>query len=342
MLYDATVKVALSVLLLAVNAWAAAIPSLSSAMKKAGASGTMRIAWMGTSITCGLGASSEGQRFTTLVNKLFERQTGAKIVARNFCFGGAHSLLQVALLKTSVVPWKPDLVIAELGTLDELYKSVSLPSIESFVRIVSGAGIPLIVLYPYTTYAEVARDGLHRLGALYGFDVIDMATYASKRGVPMSQISMDGCHPNDRGQALIADAFQELLKSDAVAGVPPKPIYAPDLSGLHFQAIQDDAGEHVAPRLYDGQGFALKVPAGRVITQKFRGSLIGLLFRFAGTPRKLSYKLDDGGWIDVQIAPEWFLNYLLRSDLPDTAHIIQVRMEPKPGKPAMLEGFLVN
>jgi len=311
-------------------------------MKKAGASKTLRIAWMGTSITCGLGASSEAQRFTTQVNKLFESQTGAKIVSRNFCFGGAHSLLQVALLKTSVVPWKPDLLIAELGTLDELYKSVSLPSIEAFVRIASSAAMPLIALYPYTTYADVARDGLHKLGALYGFDVIDMASYASKRGVPMNAISLDGCHPNDRGQALIVDAFQELLNSSVVTGAPSKPMYPPDLSRLSFQPIQDDAGERVAPRLFDGQGFALKIPAGRVITQNFRGSLIGLLFRFAGTPGKLSYKLDGGGWTDVQIAPEWFLNYVLRSDLGDISHVIQVRMEPKPGKQAVLEGFLIN
>src|ERR1700685_2835368 len=79
--------------------------SLSRVLKQARATRNLRIAWMGTSITCGLGASSEATRFTVQVNTIFERQTGAKIVSRNFCFGGAHSLLQIALLKTSVLPW---------------------------------------------------------------------------------------------------------------------------------------------------------------------------------------------------------------------------------------------
>src|SRR5271156_5347956 len=113
-----TVKVLFVTLLLA---WSAAGSSLSGVMQRARATRNLRIAWMGTSITCGLGASSEAQRFTVRVNRLFERQTGAEILSRNFCFGGAHSGLQVALLKTSVLPWKPDLGIAERGTLDELY-----------------------------------------------------------------------------------------------------------------------------------------------------------------------------------------------------------------------------
>jgi hypothetical protein len=338
-----TVKVLFIVLLLVPGALGS---SLSQVMKRARATRNLRIAWMGTSITCGLGANSEAARFTVQVNKIIERQTGAKIISHNFCFGGAHSLLQIALLKTSVLPWKPDLIIAELGTLDELYGSISLPSIEAFMRHACSARMPLIALYPYTTYAEVARDGLHKLGALYGYDVIDMVAYDSKRGAALKMISNDGCHPNDKGQALIADAFEERLKSDAgddnrwdsTVGR----MYAPDLSGVSFQPILLEAGaERLTPRLFDGQGYAQKISAERTITQKFNGPLIGLLFQFNATPGKISYRIDDGGWFDVQISPEWFLNYVLRTDLKDTAHTIQLRIAPKPAKPTVLEGFFV-
>jgi lysophospholipase L1-like esterase len=330
--------------LIAISAWGSSLPAV---MKQAHAKGKLRIAWMGTSITCGLGASSEPARFTTQVNRIFESQTGAKVVSRNFCFGGAHSLLQVALLKTLVLPWKPDLVIAELGTLDELYKSVSLPSIEAVMRLAYVAHVPLIALFPYTTYVDVARDGLHKLGALYGDEVIDMASYDSERRADLKMISSDGCHPNDKGQALIADAFEEQLKSarpkDKRTDPMPNRMYGPDLSGIHFQPVMlDTRAERVTPRLFDGQGYALKFSAEQTITQKFSGSFLGLLFQFNGVPGKISYQVDDGPWSDVQIAPEWFLNYVLRTDLAASAHIVQLRIAPKPGKAAVLEGLLVN
>jgi hypothetical protein len=319
--------------------------SLSGVLARAGATHNLRVAWIGTSITCGLGASSESQQFTVRVNKYFEQRTRAQIVSRNFCFGGAHSLLQIALLKTSVLPWKPDLIIAELGTLDDLYGSISLPAIEAFVRITTGARIPLIALYPYTTCPDVARDGLHKLAALYRFDIIDMVAYASKRRAELKMIANDGCHPNDRGQALIVDAFGELLQSNAVeaANSFPKRVYAPDLSGVSFQPILlEDSAERVTPRLFDGQGAALKIPAERTITQKFSGSLVGLLFQFKGSPGEIRYRIDGAGWSDVKIAQEWFLNYVLRTDLSESAHTIELRISPKPGRPALLEGLLVN
>jgi hypothetical protein len=321
--------------------------SLAGVLARARANGNLRIAWMGTSITCGLGASGEVQRFSVQVNTFLERQTGANITSQNFCFGGAHSLLQIALLKTSVLPWKPDLVIAELGTLDEFYQPVSLPAIEAFIRIAYSARIPLIAIYPYTSYAQVARLGLHKLGALYGYDVIDMVSYASRHGVLLQQITEDGCHPNDRGQALIAAAFEQRLKSDRREdhwmGSLPNLIYAPDISGVNFQPISFDAGaERVTPRAFDGQGYALKISGELTITQAFRGSLIGLLFQFQGAPGKMSYRIDGGEWSDVQIAPEWFLNYVLRADLADTGHTIELRIAPHQGKPAVLEGLLAN
>ncbi|HLK22153.1 MAG TPA: SGNH/GDSL hydrolase family protein [Bryobacteraceae bacterium] len=330
--------------LLAFTAVSALGSSLPAVMKQAHDRGTLRIAWMGTSITCGLGASSEAARFTTKVNQLFERQTGAKVNARNFCVGGAISLLQIAVLKTSVLPWKPDLVIAELGTLDELYKSVSIPSIEAVTRLSFNAHVPLIALFPYTTYVDVSSSALHKLTERYGDEMVDMAAYGAKRGARLSQITSDGCHPNDQGQQLIADAFEERLKSARESDVAlPNRMYGPDLSGIHFQPVVLGAGaERVSPRLFDGQGFAQKFSSDQTIIQPFTGSFLGLLFQFNGVPGKISYRIDSGSWSDVQIAPDWFLNYVLRTDLRASTHTVQLRIVPKTGTAAVLEGLLVN
>jgi lysophospholipase L1-like esterase len=329
--------------LIGISAWGSSLPAV---MKQAHARGNLRIAWMGTSITCGLGASSEAARFTTKVNQIFERQTGAKVLSRNFCIGGAISLLQVAVLKTSVLPWKPDLAIVELGTLDELYKSVSLPSMETVLRVAYGAHVPLIALYPYTS-TPVSRDGLHNLGMLYGDEVIDMVSYDSRRRAELKMISSDGCHPNDIGQALIADAFEEQLKSagpeDRRSDSMPNRMYGPDLSGIHFQPVLlDTHAQRVSPRLFDGHGYALKIFGEQTVTQRFRGSFLGLLFQYSGVPGKISYRVDNGPWSDVQIVPEWFLNYVLRTDLAVSAHSVELKIAAKPGKAAVLEGLLVN
>ena len=37
-----------------------------------------------------------------------------------------------------------------------------------------------------------------------------------------------------------------------------------------------------------------------------------------------------------------FLNYVLRTDLGAFAHSVQLKIAPKPGKPVVLEGLLVN
>ncbi len=39
---------------------------------------------------------------------------------------------------------------------------------------------------------------------------------------------------------------------------------------------------------------------------------------------------------------EWFLNYVLRTDLAEMGHTIQMRIAPKPGQAVVLEGLLVN
>lgn len=326
----------------------AAGSSLSQAIEKARTAGSLRLAWMGTSITCGMGASGEDKQFPVRVAKLFEQRAGAKVVSRNLCFGGAHSLLQVALLKEAVLPWKPDIIIAELGTLDEFYAPLSLPAIEAFLRIARRSGIPVIAIYPYTRYAPVARDGLGKLTAAYGDCLIDMLDFAAKRQASLELTTTDGAHPNDVGEALIEEAFLDTLRSDSSAGSAsrspelPTRTYSPDFSGVRFLPVFIDNPAARVARYFGGRGYALRISADRVITQPFRGTLIGLLFQLNGVPQTLNYRIDGGEWSDVPIAPGWFLNYILRPDLKNTAHSIELRIVPKANQPVILEGFFVN
>ena len=74
-----------------------------------------RVTFLGTSITCGAGAT---QRFLPIVQSALERRFQTKVETYDLCFGGAHSFTTLLLLKHTAIPWKPDLVIVETGALD--------------------------------------------------------------------------------------------------------------------------------------------------------------------------------------------------------------------------------
>jgi hypothetical protein len=316
--------------------------------KAARRGGDLRIAWMGTSITCGMGPSNKEAEFVGRVNQLFESYAHVNVTFRNFCFGGAHSILQVALLKQSVIPWKPDIVVAELGTLDEFYASLSQPAVEAFFRIARRNGKAVVVLFPFTKYAPVARQALYKLGAAYDYPVLDMAAIAAGHQVSLNSITVDGCHPNDLGSALIQDAFAALIRTGAddrtstAAGPPPRLYYRPNLFWTRLQPVLSNAGGINVRRYFGGAGTGVEVSSATVIDQPFTGSLIGVLFQLNGIPEKMSYKIDRDHWIDVPIEPAWFLNYIFRADLKPTFHLLQLRITPNAARPAVLEGFLVN
>ena len=321
-----------------------ALPATSppcSAIAAAHAKGEFRVAWVGTSVTGGLGIDVPADRIDSKVNVFLQGQSGTRVTSRNFAFGAAPSLVQVAVLKYLAIPWHPDLIIAELGTMDKFNLELSLPAIEGFLRIARQAGVPVIAWYANTGYDEPAiRVGLRRLGLAYGHQVVDLKTLSAAHGLTLAAVTVDGAHPNKLGVAEIVAAIEASASAECGwTALPERVIYKPDFTGIRFDSPNSNC-EPVGSAYPLSTGGPLCALVETQTEFSFNGRLIVAVFDADRAPGMLRYSVDGAAWTDVKVQPDWFLFYVLRSDLRSGKHAIKVRIAPRGNKWATLEGFL--
>lgn len=280
----------------------------------------LRIAFLGTSITCGLGAS---ERFLPQVVAGLETRFHRKVVTYDLCFGGAHSYTTLLLLKHTAIPWKPDLVIVETGALDGFAPQLSKPAIEQLFHQLATARIPAVFLARNAKCSEEnTRQTILTLSRVYNIS----AANGNAATLP------DGCHPSNLGHAEIAAA---ILRATTFPNKPAIPANPPSLPKANFQSAAqsriDGPGETVPLTFFKGTGAALKAPPGKVEWRfKFHGPLAAVLFRLDRTPTAMEYQVDRQPWRQVSIQPTWFLNYYLETYLIDGPHELGLRLQAGP------------
>lgn len=285
-----------------------------------------RVAFLGTSITCGAGAS---ERFLPQVVRGLEARLHRRVQTYDLCFGGAHSYTTLLLLKHTALPWRPDLLVVETGALDGFMPALSAPAIEQLFHEIAAARIPAIFLSLPVRCAEGSPAPLlRRLSKSYGFPLaeVDAPTNA------------DHCHPSNSGHARIAAAILA-----APIATPPVPTRPAALPAARFQAAEPArlAGPTAAapPAFFKEAGNALRSTAGPVEWRlQFDGTLAAPLFRLGHTPLKMEYRIDDRPWQRVAVQPDWFLNYYLETGLPVGPHQLTLRMEAG-GQGIILDGL---
>jgi hypothetical protein len=305
-----------------------------------------RVAWIGTSITGGLQVTDTETRIDVQVNRRLEKILDTRVISRNFAFGGATSFLQVSILKQSVLPWRPDLIIAELGALDQFYSPISLPGIEAFLRVARRLGMPVIAWFPLTAYSPVARRGLVKLAAAYGYPAVDMQEMFQRERLSVGSVTNDGAHPNEFGRREAARAlegvFQQKWHLRSIT-VPSSPLFSPDLERLHFVPAPINAAvAGSGPRYFDQLGAPLRAARETLVTFSFSDRFLAAIFRLDGPPGRLSLSIDDAEWHEIQVQPAWFLGYVLATDLKDGRHKLRLKIDPRNGRDAILDGFIVN
>jgi lysophospholipase L1-like esterase len=279
-----------------------------------------RVAFIGTSITCGAGAT---ERFLPLVTNGLKKRLGRRVQTYDLCFGGAHSFTHLLLLQQTALPWKPDLVIVETGALDGFAPELSLPAIEQIFHALAAARVPAVFLTRIAKCSdEKTRPVVMRLAREYGFPVADIP----------AQVLPDGCHPTNAGHAQIAAS---LLRAALDANQPKPPARPARLPGAEFVAAasaRESGPAAEAPlAFFKNTGAALRAPAGTVEwALRFQGVLAGVLFRLGHTPAAMEYHIDRGPWRKVVIQPTWFLNYYLETDLKPGPHTLWVRLQAGP------------
>jgi hypothetical protein len=280
----------------------------------------LRVAFLGTSITCGLGAS---ERFLPQVTAGLETRFKRKVVTYDLCFGGAHSYTTLLLLKYTALPWKPDLVIVETGALDGFSPELSKPAIEQSFHHLAAAQIPAVFLARNANCSdENTRQTILTLGQIYGIPVANV----NAATLP------DGCHPSNLGHAQIAAA---ILKATTFPKKPATPANPPPFPKAKFQSAAQarisGPSETVPLTFFKETGAALKAPPGKVEWRfQFHGPLAAVLFRLDRTPTAMEYQIDRQPWRQVSIQPTWFLNYYLETNLIDGPHELGLRLHAGP------------
>ena len=286
-----------------------------------------RVAFLGTSITCGAGAT---ERFVPQVVAGLESRLRRKVQNYDLCFGGAHSLTTLLLLKHTALPWRPDLVIVETGALDGFAPSLAEPAIEQIFHTIAAARIPAVFLARTAHCSEEnTRSTIRRLGTEYGIPVADIP----------EQAMPDNCHPTNAGHAQIAAA----LLASITPARPPAPTRPPPLPEAPFRAAararQAGPAAEVAPAFFKDLGPGLQAPPGAVEWRfDFHGALAAVLFRLGHTPVAMEYRVDNAPWRTVAIQPAWFLNYYLETDAKPGAHQLTLRLQSGVA-PIILDGL---
>ncbi|HUS13197.1 MAG TPA: SGNH/GDSL hydrolase family protein [Pyrinomonadaceae bacterium] len=291
----------------------------------------LRIVFLGTSITCGTGASAYGKAFPPLLTADIEKLAGTKVQEFNLCLGGSISPVQLAVLKYEVVPLKPDLLVMEVGTLDELFKlKLGEPALEAMFRLIKAEKIPTIAFYPFTSYAALQRKTVVSLANQDRIPILDIEQHANLRRLSILNLTEDRVHANDRGHALIRKVLSDYLR-----------LRKPLIAANGIQHVQDDSFSKIqfvpAHQLLPQQGWVplqhfsalgsgISCENGCDLSFSIEARLVVLVFNPSDGPIQFSYRVDGKEWSPPIEQPNWLISYPLLSEERASSHRIELKL----------------
>ncbi|PTX97013.1 SGNH/GDSL hydrolase family protein [Spartobacteria bacterium LR76] len=238
-------------LLLAMTSYATAAPSPEFATfdQKAKAGDTLRVVFLGGSLTWGAQSTNPQQTsYRAIVQRrLEEAYPKAHFQFHDAAIGGTGSQLASFRLERDVLAYKPDLVFLDYTINDNPYVEPSphrLASYEGLVRRIVKSGAAMVaVILPAKKDVEAnppsrPLDARHKeIAAAYGLPIADavalaQSCVAARKTTPdlLWDLPEDQTHPGDAGYALYADAawaaYQEGVARSAKCAVPEKMIHA--------------------------------------------------------------------------------------------------------------------
>lgn len=238
-------------LLLAMTSYATAAPSPEFATfdQKAKAGDTLRVVFLGGSLTWGAQSTNPQQTsYRAIVQRrLEEAYPKAHFQFHDAAIGGTGSQLASFRLERDVLAYKPDLVFLDYTINDNPYVEPSphrLASYEGLVRRIVKSGAAMVaVILPAKKDVEAnppsrPLDARHKeIAAAYGLPIADAVALAQScvaagKTTPdlLWDLPEDQTHPGDAGYALYADAawaaYQEGVARSAKCAIPEKMIHA--------------------------------------------------------------------------------------------------------------------
>jgi lysophospholipase L1-like esterase len=202
-------------------------------LEKAGSGATVRIGFIGGSITAGAGVSFSGDdyasRFCAFVGNMFPY---ALVQQLNAGSGATNSRFASSRVQDDLLSNAPDLVIIEFGVNDDPLDSIgTMMSMEGLVRqCLQNQDVPVLMLFYMNQTGDTVDQSYHkRIGQHYGIPMISYRDVCwplvASGKLHLDSIYYDGIHPNANGHMLCAYLLFSFLRH-AVQANTPDPLLA--------------------------------------------------------------------------------------------------------------------
>ncbi len=224
-------------------------PDFSVFDQRAQAGETLRVVFLGGSLTWGAQATDpQKTSYRALVGRKLEAAyPKAHFQFHDAAIGGTGSQLAAFRLERDVLAYKPDLVFLDFTINDNPYEIPNphrLAAYESLVRRLLEAGVAVVqVILPSKQDVRAIPsprplDSKHKeIGVAYGLPLADAVTLAQQRvreGITTADLLWDlpedQTHPGDAGYALYAEAawkaFTGAVRDKAQCKLPKGMLYA--------------------------------------------------------------------------------------------------------------------
>jgi len=205
----------------------------TTVMLGAAGNDTRTVMFVGDSISCGVGASHNSKRFTTVAVKLLNNdQSGVKYLEKNIAVSGSCMAENLWPIPNSsayphklqhVIAAKPDIVVMQHGVNDQTAHSSIGDFAWSYRQFVREAKAALPdTIFVCMTITPTRRGG--EMALFHDTSNTVIQEVAAKEGmilVPIHQkmdgklnLFPDGLHPNDEGHRMIAENLVAAIKEN--------------------------------------------------------------------------------------------------------------------------------
>ena len=260
-----------------------------------------KLAFLGTSITEGSGASTPSKRYSSLfTERMGMRIPEIKFTEINAGVGGTPSPLGLFRMKTEVLDKEPDVLFVEFAINDKCVGEHKY--MEGIVRTARRwkSDLPIIFLFPYsadeiTVKSQAMLADVYRIPCIYMGD--DLQEKINYYGGNDRFFTHDGCHPNDKGYDSYADSImRDIFQADFEFTFPEKTVFGTDFLNprlIPCESIELPEGWLLSNRTLwmNPLRYICADKPGTSITFEFEGTACGLYGRIE----------KDGGKADVTI-----------------------------------------
>ncbi len=239
---------------------------LENKLSKAAGGETVTVAYLGGSITEGIGAPDKESCYAKLSFNALSEMNGGNFEYLNAGLSGTPSILGNLRVQKDVLDYSPDIVFLEFAVNDGM-ENIYKESYESLVRtILKQDNEPaVILLFTVTKTGHTCQEQMSQIGERYQLPMISVPNAIQPEieagRMTWADYSDDDAHPNTEGHKLVAEFienyFTQLMMRDTVDTsyeMPVLPKFGNDYeSAFLAEADYDNSNENI--RIQDTGSF---------------------------------------------------------------------------------------